>query len=128
MNVSLRSGVSFVLCLSVLAFAVSCGSGGDTFSSQPARQTQGRQGDAAPSNSGEPRSVEDIPEQFRLTLEEVARIKQFYKVKPDITVDPSKSERIDCVNCAVIVNGIILYPPFYLTKTKYKIFINGYQF
>ena len=84
--------------------------------------------DHSTSNVNDPLAVAALPEWAQLSDEEIANIRRVYfNVPPDIAVDRSKSERVDCVNCAVIVYGHILRPPFYLTKTDKAIYINGYQ-
>ena len=124
MNVASRLGVIIVLCLVALVFALSCESGGNT----SAPQAAAARGNPPSAHIVDPAAVAALPPRFQLSEEKVANIRRVYKVKPDISVNPSKSEKIDCKNCAVIVIGAILYPPFYFTKTEHETYINGYRF
>jgi len=71
--------------------------------------------------------VSELPLQFQYTDEEWRDLIQKFKITPDIEVNPRKSEVLTCNNCAIILNGHLLYPPFYFQRKNDHVYLNGFQ-
>ncbi len=122
----MKSFSRMVLLAVVVALIAGVGCGGkrETTAFEKAEQGSGR----AVSTTRDPAALDQLPATYRLSDEEIANILRDYKFSgPDIPVDPSRSERIDCKRCAMILYGIILYPPFYITTVGQTMYVNGYQ-
>lgn len=73
-------------------------------------------------------TVAGLPIEAQFSDEELAEILASFKVAgPDIAVDPSRGERLDCKNCYLLLKGRLLTPPFYLTRENNRLYVNGYQ-
>ena len=72
-------------------------------------------------------TVAGLPIEAQFSDEEMAEILASFMVAgPDIPVDPSRSERLDCRNCYLLLKGRLLAPPFYLARENDKLYLNGY--
>jgi len=72
--------------------------------------------------------LEDLPESFRYSDEEWQAMMEKYRMEPAIEIDYANAEVVNCTNCAFLVEGVILYPPFYIQQTDTEAFVNGYRF
>lgn len=95
--------------------------------SSPAPETAAAP-ERAPSAPEQIATVAGLPIEAQFSDEELAEILATFKVaEPDIAVDPSRGERLDCKNCYLLLKGRLLTPPFYLTRENDKLYVNGYQ-
>jgi len=69
--------------------------------------------------------VSDLPLRFRYNEKEWNKLMSDYRAPRPIEVDSAHSEVVECNHCAILSNGIVLMPPFYIQADFIGIYING---
>lgn len=72
--------------------------------------------------------VEDLPLSYQFTDEELNALLAAYKEEPRVVTGVVRSAVIDCENCAVLLRGNFLRPPFKIEMNGEAVYINGFQF
>jgi hypothetical protein len=71
-------------------------------------------------------SVSQLPLYYRYEDDEWAELMAKNKITQAIEVDTSVASAHFCTNCAVILHGILLFPPFILQLQDDRAYVNGY--
>ncbi len=123
------SRMVLLLAVVVMAMGAGCGGGGgsSTTTGSGVSFSQTNSNAHPVTHTPMPISVEALPKSAQLTDEMLREIRINYKVTQDIAVNPANSERIDCEDCALVLYGVVLYPPFYITIIEESMYVNGYQ-
>ena len=143
----MKKAIFAIVCLWVALFwLLSCSGGGknaDSAKATTAKPSQsvgqvpgpskpsslaGPSNEQQPLNSDQITDVSQLPANFQYSDEEWKQLMKDFKTEPDIQIDPKNSEVVNCKDCAIILYGHLLYPPFFLTILNSQLFLNGYQF